>query len=792
MAQKSQQPRKRLVLIDAHAVIHRAYHALPRFSTSQGVPTGALYGLSTMLMKLIGDLKPDDVAACYDVPEPTHRAEMFEDYKSGRQEADTELVEQLKVSEQIFEAFSIPVYKAPGFEADDLLGTISAAYKDRDDVEIIIASGDMDTMQLVDNDRVKVYTMKRGIQETVLYDEDGVRERFGFSPEYLPDFKGLSGDPSDNIPGIKGIGEKTATTLIETFGHIEDIYKTLESSRDQCTDAGIKERIATLLENGKDEAEFSKRLATIRLDAPIEYDMPETPWGERVDVDAAQEIFQTYEFRNLDERLAEVLGEEKTAQAASTADTADVSVEDEKELPIALWVLDSSMTNPTMKDVFRATKAQTAEEARRTLMQQLEERGLRTVFDTIERPIIPLVQQMTARGVKIDKTYLEQLSREYHRELSKIEKKIYDAVGHEFNINSPKQLSEVLFDELGLSLKNHKKTSTGKRSTAEPELQKMRDMHPVVDHVLEHRELSKLLGTYIDAIPPMLDNRSRLHAAFLQAGTTTGRMASQNPNLQNIPIRREQGQRIRNAFVATEGHRLSAFDYSQLELRIAAFLSGDTKLIETFTNHEDIHTAVAAEVFEVAPSNVDKEMRRKAKVINFGIMYGMGVNALKTNLGTDRREAQQFYNSYFEKFHELADYVEHTKAQAHERGYTETYFGRRRYFEGIDSAMPQIRASAERMAINAPIQGTEADILKIGMRDVDQWLTHNTYQDHAHCLLQVHDELIYEIREEVFDKVAPQIKATMEAVMSPEQTSGVPLVVEAEAGSNWGSMEDLS
>ena len=790
MSPKSQQSRTRLVLIDAHAVLHRAYHALPGFTTANGQPTGALYGLATMLVKLVSDLQPDYVAACYDVAQATHRDEVYEDYKAGRAETDQELVDQIKESERIFEAFSIPVYKSPGFEADDLLGTISAAYKERDDIEVIIASGDMDTMQLVDDDKVKVYTMKKGIQETVMYDKEAVRDRFGFGPEYLPDFKGLSGDSSDNIPGIKGIGEKTATTLIQRIGHIEDMYEMLEHNRDALTDAGIKERTIGLLEDGKDEAEFSKMLATIRYDAPVEFELPDTPWPERVDISEAQEIFQEYEFRNLDDRLADALGKEKAANAADTAGE-ELSDTDKAELPIMLWLLDSTMTTPSIKDVFQVTKTSSPDEARQVLRERLEKRGMLELFETIERPIIPVVREMTERGIKLDRAYLETLSKEYHEKLEEIEAAIYKEAGREFNINSPQQLAEVLFDELGLTPKNHKKTSTGQRSTAESELRKLEGEHPIIDHILEHRELAKLLGTYIDALPPLLDEKDRLHAEFLQAGTTTGRMASQNPNLQNIPIRSEDGRRIRNAFVATEGFQLAAFDYSQIELRVAAFLSGDSKLINTFKQGNDIHTAVAAEVFEVAPEEVDKEMRRKAKVINFGILYGMGVNALKDNLGTDRKEAQQFYNSYFEKFDELAAYIDRIKQETREKGYTETYFGRRRYFEGIDSPLPQVRASAERMAINAPVQGTAADILKIAMRDVEAWRREQGYEDKLFCLLQVHDELIYEIHNDIFEGAVERITELMQQVMSTDETSGVPLKVEAEAGPSWGEMRSI-
>ncbi|MEX1028366.1 MAG: DNA polymerase [Candidatus Paceibacterota bacterium] len=790
--------KKRLVLLDAHAILHRGYHALPAFATAKGEPTGALYGLSTILIKLIGDLEPDYIAACYDLPEPTHRHEAYDAYKGGRKAADEELVAQIINSREIFAAFGIPAYEAVGFEADDLLGTIAEQFKGQKDVAIVIASGDMDTLQLVDDTRVRVYTMKRGIQDTVMYDEDGVNQRFGFGPELLPDYKGLAGDASDNIPGIQGIGAKTATQLIQAFGSIEKIYKALKKTPEKFDEAGIKKRIQTLLEENKDEAEFSKMLATIRTDAPIEFELPDREWRDSIDFEKTREVFQRFEFRALEQRLREVIAseDEKARAAAEDDERAQVSADDIDprelaETAIALWLVNSSLTSPALEDILSQTNTTTFPEAQAEVFRRLKESGLERVFEEIEKPIIEIVRGMHEHGIKVDRAYLEKLSQTYHGELDRFEQKIHALAGREFNINSPKQLGEVLFDELGLKPKNHRKTSTGARSTAESELQKLSGEHEIIDLILQHRELSKLLGTYIDAIPPMLDKQSRLHAEFLQAGTTTGRMASQNPNLQNIPIRTELGRNIRNAFIAPQGYTLVALDYSQIELRVAAFLSGDDKLIKAFADREDIHTAVAAEVFEVPLEKVDKEMRRKAKVINFGIIYGMGVNALKTNLGTDRAEAQQFYTRYFEKFSGLAQYLETLKEQAHHNGYSETYFGRRRYFEGLDSRLPQVKAAAERMAINAPIQGTAADILKIAMKRVDDALRERNDEKKTHLLLQVHDELVYEVPEEYVNEITSLIARAMESVMSEDETSGVPLAAEAEIGKNWGAMEEV-
>ena len=794
---KEKKESKRLVLLDVHAIIHRAYHALPDFSSSKGEPTGALYGLSTMLMKIINELKPDYIAACYDLPGGTFRHEAYKEYKAGRKKADDELVLQLKRSRDVFEAFSVPAYEAPGFEADDLLGTIAEQMKGRG-IDIIIASGDMDTLQLVDDERVRVYTLKKGIQDTILYDEKAVIERFGFKPALLPDYKGLRGDPSDNIIGITGIGEKTATDLIKSFGGIEKIYSALKKDEKRFLDAGIKPRVIELLKNGEEEAEFSKTLALIRKDAPIKYKLPDKTWKEEINPDKVFRLFDDLEFRSLRVRAESMFKRGNVGQQsllssgdAGVSDSMKENVPDKEELAetaIALWVLDSNIQDPSLDDILRFAKAKSLSKAKEIIFRALSDKKLESVFENIEKPLMPVVSKMEKRGVKIDILFLKKLSEEYHRELSIYEKKVFKMTDGEFNLNSPQQLSKVLFEKLNLSLKNHKKTGGGVKSTRESELEKMKDLHPVIAEILSYRELQKLLSTYIDNIPKMVGEDGRLHARFLQAGTTTGRMSSQNPNLQNIPIKSEAGKKIRNAFVAEKGFSLVAFDYSQIELRIAAFLSGDDKLIRIFREGRDVHTEVASEVFKVPSEKVSKEMRSQAKVINFGILYGMGVNALKENLGSDRATAQQFYNQYFETFPTLARYLDSVKAETARRGYTETYFGRRRYFQGIKSKIPYIKASSERMAINAPIQGTEADIVKIAMVKIDEFLSREGLNGKAFPILQVHDEIVYEIKENLVQKVSIEVKKIMEGIIPPEKIKGITLSVNVLIGKNWGKM----
>lgn len=791
MVTKDKKNRKRLVLLDSHAIIHRAYHALPDFTSSKGEPTGGLYGLSSMLIKLIDELKPDYVAACFDLPGPTHRHDVFEDYKGKRAKTEDALVAQIIRSRDVFKAFGIPMYEAPGFEADDVLGTIVKKLADRDDIEIIIASGDHDTLQLVDNDRVKVFTLRKGLSDTVTYDEKAVIARYGFGPKLVPDYKGLRGDPSDNIKGVKGIGEKAATDLIRAFGGVPKIYETLKKNPEKFEKKGIKPRVVKLLEEGEDDAQFSLMLATIRTDAPVSFELP-PPW--RPPIEQMLTLFDELEFRTLGARVRALFDDNEVPEEQAEEAAMPVNVGTAAEASVALWLLSSDVTNPTVEDVLRFTKEKDIEIAHDKLSAQLKETGrLWEVFEKIEKPIIPIVNRMHDDGILLDVPYLKKLSKEYHTELDIIRANIYKHAGKEFNINSPAQLSEVLFTDLHLTVPRHKKTSGGKPSTKESELEKLRNVHPIINDILAYRELQKLLSTYVDNMPKMVAGDGRLHATFLQAGAVTGRMASQNPGLQNIPIKSEHGRRMRNAFIAEKGYELVSLDYSQIELRIAAGLAGDKKLISVFKEGGDIHTAVASEVFKVASEKVDAEMRRRAKVINFGIIYGMGVNALRMNLGDDvsREEAARFLTDYFNNFSELAAFLERTKQDAMRNGYTETLFGRRRFFSGFKSSLPHIQAQAERMAVNAPIQGTQADITKLAMVSVDRWIEKEKLRDKVRLLLQVHDELVYEVKKNAVEDVAKTIAHLMETVVDPKALHGVPVTVEIKVGENWGEMQKL-
>lgn len=791
----------RLVLFDAHAIIHRAYHAIPDFATSQGEPTGGLYGLSTMLLRAIDEFAPDHMAACYDLPEPTFRHKKYDAYKAGRKKADDALISQLERSRDIFTAFHIPIYDAPGFEADDMLGTIVEQLKGREDVEILIVTGDMDTLQLVSGKRVRVYTLKRGLNDTIVYDEEKVVERFGFSPPQLPDYKGLRGDPSDNIIGIAGIGEKTGSELIQKFGTIEGIYAELKKGKEGLIAQGVKPRIVELLVAGEEEALFSKMLATIRRDAPIVFTLPETSWKEAFHPEEILKLFASLEFRSLVTRIRQLFVKDPNgARDAKNEFTHEQSVEESgpidpilfREAQIALWLLDSDKTTPSVEDIFDYTGARSFSSALSFLRDQLKKEGLLELYEQIELPLIPIIARLETKGILLDSAYLEGISRSYHEKQDELERKIYTLAGEEFNINSPKQMGVVLFDHMGLTAKGLKKTEGGARSTRESELEKLKDTHPVIAAILEYREVQKLLSTYIDTLPRLADEKGRVHTRLHQDGTTTGRFSSSDPNLQNIPVREGLGEMIRDAFVAPEGKVLMAFDYSQIEMRVLAMLSGDPGLREIFLSGEDIHTSVAARVFGVAADAVSKEMRRRAKVINFGIVYGMGVNALKQNLGSTREEAQEFYDQYFISFPKIAAYFEQVTADATKKGYTETLFGRRRQFPNLRSRVPFMKAMAERMAMNAPLQGTAADLVKIAMIRVDRALNEAKLDKDAELLLQVHDELIFEVSDDkkTITKVGEVVRAAMSSVAEGTSGEDIPLVVSEKKGKRWGSMTE--
>ena len=744
--------RKILVLLDAHAILHRAFHALPDFTSPKGEPTGALYGFTALLIKVIRELKPDYIAAAYDLPKPTFRHIAYDKYKAGRAKMDDSLAKQINRSHDILKAFNIPVYSVEGFEADDVLGTVAEMVQKNKEwskgIKIIIASGDMDTLQLVKNDEVVVYTLKKGINETIIYDEKAVMERYGFGPELIVDYKALKGDPSDNIIGVKGIGEKSATELIKKYGGIENIFAKLKEGKIEA-----KPRVIELLKNGEEEAQFSKTLAEIRRDAPIDFSLEKISWKDGFDKEKVRPIFNELGFKSLIDRLN---GENKKEHQTPSS-TSDVEGK--------------------AKGIKKGTVVSEA------------------LMEVVEKPLAKILTEMEKTGALLDVGYLKKLSEEKHKELNGLEKKIWKLAGGDFNINSPKQMGEVLFVKLGLGGAKPKKTATGAYSTNVSQLIKLKGTHPIIGELMEYREISKLVSTYIDALPKLVDAENRLHTHFDSFGAATGRLSSQNPNLQNIPKKTERGREVRRAFIADKGRKLVDFDYSQIDLRAAAILSGDKNLIAIFQKGEDVHSSMAVKVFKVKTEEVTPEMRRKIKVINFGVLYGMGISALRQNLGGRREEAQKFYDEYFKNFSGVKEYIEKTKKFARENGWTETLFGRRRFFPEINSSAGYLQKEAERMAVNMPIQGASADFIKLAMVKIDKKLEEAGLKDEVKMLLQIHDELLFEIKEEKIVQAVPIIKEAMESVypakefgQEKDNLPKVPLAVNVETGDNWGEM----
>lgn len=728
--------RELCIIIDSHALIHRAYHALPRLSTPQGELTNAVFGFSSILVKVLREFRPDYLVAAFDVAGPTFRKEEYEEYKATRTKAPDDLYAQIPRVKEVLDAFNIPILEKEGFEADDVIGTVCSIMEEKyPDIDVLVVSGDLDTLQLVTK-RARVYTMKKGVQDTIIYDEKAVKERFGFSPKHLPEYKGLRGDASDNIIGVVGVGEKTASSLIQKFGTLEKMYAALEGGRD----AGVSPRVANLLIDQKDQALFSRMLATIRRDVPIHFDIQKAAWGG-FDQRVAKALFEELSFRGLIGRLAGLDGFDEVdapSPAVSRRDELLAQVEDAREAGL--------------------------------LSGEIYE---------VEKNLVDVVLAMEERGVRIDTEILGRLQADIKKKLEEIEKEIYRVAGMEFNINSPKQMGVVLFETLGISPKGIKKTPGKEFSTAADELEKIKDEHPVVSLILQQRELQKMLSTYIAPLPESVGPDGRIHSTLIPLGAATGRMSSSNPNLQNIPIRGEWGGHIRAAFIPGEGKQFLACDYSQMELRIVAHLAKDKNMIEAFKNGEDIHARTASLVFGIDLQDVTKDMRYRAKALNFGLIYGIGHRAFARSAGISVDEAKDFMDRYLAVFSGVADYIENAKEVARERGYAETLFGRKRFLPDLHSPNPGLRAFAERAAINMPAQGTTADIVKMAMVRAEKEFPSLS------LILQIHDELLWEGELKEIERVKGDVQYLLEHIVELD----VPLLVSSAVGSSWGALK---
>lgn len=778
------QPAKTLVILDCNALIHRSFHALPDFRTAKGELVNAVYGFTSILLKVLKEFEPEYVAASFDVAGPTFRDEEYEDYKATRVKAPDELYQQIPRVKEVLKAFHISVYEKEGFEADDVIGTISKlAPKEQPSVEVIIVSGDLDTLQLVDK-YTKVYTMRKGLAETTLYDEEAVRKRFGgLGPEQMVDYKGLKGDPSDNIPGVPGVGEKTAIQLLCDFGSLDVLYKKLEQGTDV---AKIKPKLAQKLRDNKEQALFSRELATIYKDVPIKFRLEDLTWKD-FDRAAAEKLLRGFEFSSLIRRMPAAAiprSPDLFLRSPKVAEGQRKGALREKGL-VPPKVRGGEGETPEITNLQGAVAKQSAEQSD-FLYEKIETLYRDGIFSKeiyeMEKKLAPVIRAMREAGIKIDTKHFSKLAKKITAQLKDAEQKIYQVAEKKFNINSPQQLSVVLFEDLGLPTKGLKKTPGRVISTAVSELEKLEGKHAIISELFIYRELQKLYSTYIRPLPEIADERDRIHSSFDQLGTATGRVSSSSPNMQNIPIRGEWGRKIRRGFIAEKGYKLVSFDYSQMELRIAAHMANDERMREFFRQGEDIHRMTAAEVFGIARESVTKEMRFRAKALNFGVLYGMGATGFAKSAGIAREEAQDFIDNYFARFPAIRQFIDRTKELARKQGYVETLLGRKRYIPEIESTSPGLRAQAERMAINHPIQGTAADIIKMAMVAVaDQGLL----TENCKLLLQIHDELLFEMQDDIIETTSQVIKKIMEDSCA----LSVPVRVDVSCGPSWGELD---
>lgn len=738
---------KRLVLVDGNALLHRAYHATPPLTTSKGELVNAVYGFTNMLLRSWDDLKPDFMAIAWDRKAPTFRHQEYTQYKGTRGPTDELLSGQYTRVHDVVKALNIPEFALDGYEADDLIGTLARqAVEKNKEVEVIILTGDRDIMQVIDKN-IKVLMPKKTLLDVGLYGVEEFRERFEFDPIQIIDYKGLAGDASDNIPGVPGIGAVTATKLIKQFGSVEKIYQP-DSLKT------LPERTQTLLAEGAESAAMSKKLATLDLKAPIKLDL-EACRTHDYDREQAKDIFTELEFKSLVNRLT---------------GKADDPLQGDSNL-----VGDKVVETPR-------------EQSKQVVNLDLE--------------VTPVLEKMSKTGIQVDLEFLEKMGKDLKGRLAQIEAEIYKYVGHEFNLNSPKQLSEVLFDELNLPV--FKKTKTG-RSTDEDTLHELSAAHPAIPLLLQYRTLFKLVSTYVDALPKSIQDDGRIHSTFNVEGAATGRLSSTNPNLQNIPIRGEMGGEIRKAFIAGDKKVLLGADYSQIELRILAHMSGDENLIEAFKKGLDIHSATAAKIFNIPVDQISKEQRTVGKTMNFATLYGQGPRALSRQLGIEYALARQYIADYFEQFPKVKEWMAGILEFGIKNGYVETLWGRRRYMPELQSQNRMFRAAGERAAINHPIQGTSADMIKKAMVEIDkelvssQFIVHskkeknneqtNKLTNNPACklILQVHDELLFECDPKSVKEVSEMVCKKMEDALKLD----VPVKVDIKTGTNWGEMTPL-
>ncbi|WP_054259828.1 DNA polymerase I [Propionispora sp. 2/2-37] len=871
----------KFVIIDGSSLVHRAFYALPLLTTASGQYTNAAYGFTTMLVKLLADIKPDAVAVAFDKGRITFRNNTYSEYKAHRKPTPTELSEQFPLVKEILQAFHIRVLEEAGYEGDDIIGTLSVKAVQAD-CDVIIVTGDRDALQLI-GPKTKVLLTKKGISELEIFDAEAFRNKYKIDSNQLIDVKGLMGDTSDNIPGVPGIGEKTATKLVAEFGSVENILDNI----DRISGKKLQDNLRT----HQDMAILSKKLATIACDMPFEFMLDEFKYAP--DSARLRELFNQFEFKSLLLRMGEIFPGNGTAKTGDDEffDQCTVAADEERIAEIvadirhravllfypvlqggipelsfmgmAVWdgnedevvyisaqskgwsqvvqllnddavrkitydakpvynacrhegillrglefdvLLGAYLLDPTAAEYplrmltakylngFPSLRPEQEQDAQAIacwavtavarlypkIITLLKEWKLETLYRKIELPLVDVLSAMESCGITIDEERLQVMSEEIAARISELLQEIYSLAGEQFNVNSTKQLGVLLFDKFQLPV--IKKTKTGYSTDAEV-LEKLSGTHPIIDCLLEYRMLTKLKSTYLDGLAGLVHSGTkRIHTTFNQTVTATGRLSSSEPNLQNIPIRTDIGRKIRELFIPGAGFDyIMSADYSQIELRILAHMSQDDGLIDAFKHSQDIHTRTAAEVFGIPMSAVTPEMRSRAKAVNFGIVYGISDYGLSRDIGVTRREAGQYIESYFARYHGVKEFIDAVVQYAHTHGYVTTMFERRRYLPEINSSNFNQRSFAERTAMNTPIQGTAADIIKKAMIDVYSELAEKKFR--SRILLQVHDELLLEVPAAEVDRVSELVKRSMErAVML-----AVPMVADVKIGKNWAS-----
>ena len=794
---------KRLVLIDGKSVFYRGYYAMGALSLSDGTPTGGVYGFAAIAMEIVKKLNPTKIVVAWDYKTSTSkRRALFPEYKAGRIKPGEDFYTQIPLLEELVKDLGWNFVEIPDYEADDIIGTLSRQADEAGDWETFIISSDLDMLQIVDSNTHMLRILK-GFTNIEQIDIAEIEQKYGIKKSQFLDLKALKGDSSDNIPGVAGIGEKTAAKLLNDYGDLDGVYNNLDK---------ITGSTKTKLEAGKDSAYMSRDLARIMFDAPVKLDdladfefNPERVISglKKLEFNSLIRKFSGQE--SIDSRAASgrpvATGGRRYPSACQPPD----SLESTDSLPkdaIIGWDIKSIMhaNDQTATEILNGKKYWDLGQAKfllnplsreepqlvnpeDELKAQLAEFGkfprLYIIYTEFDLPLIPILYKMEEKGMLIDRGYFKTLQTEYAKEVARLEQEIQDLAGVAFNVNSPIQLSEVLFTTLGLSTKGIKKTTRG-YSTGAKELDKLKDEHPIIEKIIEYREVAKLLSTYIIPMPDLADANDRIHTTFTQNVTATGRLSSKDPNLQNIPVRTDEGKRIRTGFIAPKGKTLVSADYSQFELRLAAVLSNDQSLINDFNNDIDIHTKTASEAFNVPMDKVTKAQRRAAKVINFGILYGMSVKGLADAAKMPIYEAKQFIDNYFKLRAPIKQKLDEILKQAREQGFVETFYGRRRPTPDVKSSNFVIRQAAERAAQNMPIQGTEADLMKRAMIKVDKALPKG-----ADLIMQVHDSLIVECDEDIAKEVAKILKQEMESV-APELN--IKLAVDVTTGTNWGEL----